>query len=125
SEHPLARAVLEEARARGVEPIEVADFAAVPGRGVRARVAGGAALAGTVEFLAEEGIDVAPLADAVRRAQERGAGVVAVARKGRALGLLCVEDRPRAGARGAVDALRSLGLRVVLLTGDAEAPARA
>jgi Cu+-exporting ATPase len=125
SEHPLAQAVLAQARARGIEAVSVSDFAAVPGKGVRGRVAGAVALAGTVQFLAEEGIDVAPLAEFAERARERGAGVVAVARKGRALGLLAVEDRPRAGARRAVLELRELGLRVALLTGDAEAPARA
>jgi Cu+-exporting ATPase len=125
SEHPLAGAVMAEARARGVAPANVADFQAVAGRGVRGKVAGGVALAGAVEFLAGEGIDVAPLADGARRAAERGAGVVAVARNGKALGLFLVEDRPRPDARAAVARLRSMGMRVALLTGDAEAPARA
>ncbi len=125
SEHPLAAAVLAEAAARGVEKMAVSDFEAVPGRGVRGKVAGGMALAGTVQFLADEGVDVTPLADAARAAAERGAGIIAVARKGKALGLLAVEDRPRANAAVAVARVKSMGLRVALLTGDAEAPARA
>ncbi len=125
SEHPLARAVLDEAKRRGVEAMAVSDFAAVAGRGIRGKVAGAIALAGTPEFLAQEGVDTAPLADAARRAAERGAGVVAVARKGKALGLLAVEDRPRANAAASVARLKSMGMGVVLLTGDAEAPARA
>ena len=125
SEHPLAQAVLAHARAAGVEAAGVGAFEAVPGKGVRGRVAGAAAVAGTVAFLAEEGVDVAPLAEASARAAQRGAGVVAVARGGKALGLLLVEDRPRPDARAAILALRDLGLSVTLLTGDAEAPARA
>jgi Cu+-exporting ATPase len=125
SEHPLAAAVRAEARERGVAPVNVADFQSVAGRGVRGKVAGGAALAGSVQFLADEGVDVAPLTDGARRAAERGAGVVAVARLGRALGLFIVEDKLRPDARAAVDRLRSMGLRVALLTGDGDAPARA
>jgi len=125
SEHPLAAAVMAEARSRGVAPVNVADFQSVAGRGVRGKVAGGASLAGSVRFLADEGVDVAPLADAARRAAERGAGVVAVARLGKALGLFVVEDKLRPDARAAVDRLRAMNLRVALLTGDGDAPARA
>jgi Cu+-exporting ATPase len=125
SEHPLAAAVLAEARSRGVVPVNVADFQSMAGRGVRGKVAGGASLTGSVRFLADEGVDVAPLADAAARAAERGAGVVAVARLGKALGLFIVEDKLRPDARAAVDRLRAMNLRVALLTGDGAAPARA
>jgi Cu+-exporting ATPase len=125
SEHPLAAAVMAEARSRDVAPVNVGDFQSVAGRGVRGKVAGGASLAGSVQFLADEGVDVSPLADAAKRAAGRGAGVVAVARSGKPLGLFVVEDKPRPDAHAAVARLRSMGLRVALLTGDGDAPARA
>jgi Cu+-exporting ATPase len=124
SEHPVARAIVDAARAKGVEPLAVADFAAVAGSGVRGRVAGKPAVAGSAAFLASEGVDVAGLRDAESAAAERGAGLVGVARGGRLLGAMMIEDEVRAGASDSVTTLRNMGLRAVLLTGDAAAPAR-
>ncbi len=124
SEHPLAEAVLAAARERSIRPRPVAAFQAVPGRGARGSVGGKPALVGSLRFLEESGIDVTPLAAAAARAAERGAGVLAVAAQGRAIGVLAVEDRLRADASDAVTSLRAMGLRPVMLTGDAEAPAR-
>jgi Cu+-exporting ATPase len=124
SEHPVARAIAAAARERGVEPLAASDFQAVPGRGVRGRVAGKTALAGSLAFLADEGVDVTPLREREAEAARRGAGFVGVARGGVVLGSLFLEDTLREGAPSAVKSLRDLGLRVLLLTGDAEAPAR-
>jgi len=118
SEHPIAVAVVAEARARGLSPEEVALFRAVPGRGVRARAGGEEILAGSLRFLAEEGIDVSPLA--------AGDGTtLAVARAGRLLGAIVVEDSLRESSVGAVRELHASGIRVVMLTGDSSAAARA
>jgi len=124
SEHSLGRAVVTAARdlpdgpEPGPEP-EVAGFAAVPGRGVEARVDGAAVRIGTRAFLAEAGAVVAPAHDARARAfEERGDTVAFLARDGRLLAMLVVADALRPEAREAVDELSRLGLRVSLLSGD-------
>jgi Cu+-exporting ATPase len=116
SEHPLAKAVLEETRRRAIEPEEVDFFRAVPGRGVRVKASATEILAGSPRFLREEGI---ALPDAF------AGTVLAVARAGAFLGHLEVADPLRPTTPEAVRALRDLGLRPVVLTGDAEGPARA
>jgi Cu+-exporting ATPase len=118
SEHPLAEAVLAAANERGLEPEKVDFFRAVPGRGVRVKSGGEEILAGSLRFLAEEGVDVTPLGKPEGTA-------LAVSRAGRALGLLEVADPLRPTTREAIGSLSSLGLRSVMLTGDAEGPARA
>lgn len=120
SEHSLGRAVVEAARdlPDGPEP-DVAGFAAVPGRGVEARVDGAAVRIGTRAFLAEAGAGLPPADDERARAfEERGDTVAFLAREGRLLAMLVVSDALRPEAREAVDELSRLGLRVRLLSGD-------
>jgi Cu+-exporting ATPase len=116
SEHPLAKAVLEEAKRRAIRWEEVDFFRAVPGRGVRVKASGAEILAGSPRFLREE---------AVALPGEFAGTVVAVARAGTFLGHLEIADPLRPTTPEAVRALRDLGLRPVMLTGDAEGPARA
>ncbi|MEM8882729.1 MAG: heavy metal translocating P-type ATPase [Planctomycetota bacterium] len=113
SEHPLADAI----RARGVEPEPVVLFRAVAGRGVRAKTKSGAMiLVGSERFLREEGVDVSFL-------QGVDGTVLAVARDGRPRGVLLVADEARPGASDALDRLRALDVRSVMLTGDRAATA--
>ena len=120
SEHSLGRAVVEAARALPAGPeLEVSGFAAVPGCGVEARVGGAAVRIGSRAFLEEAGAAVSQEADARARAfEERGDTVTFLARDGRLLAMLVVADAVRPEARQAVDELKRLGLRVVLLSGD-------
>jgi Cu+-exporting ATPase len=125
SEHPLAEAVIRAARTRDLTPAGVLGFEAIPGRGVRARVEGAETLIGSLRFLEDEGVDVRPLTAAADAAEERGAGLLAVASEGVAVGLIAVEDALREEGAEAVARLRDMGLRPVMLTGDRDAPARA
>ena len=125
SEHPLAEAVVRAAETRELTPAGVLDFEAVPGRGVRAKVEGAVAVVGSLRFLEEEGVPVHPISAASDAAERRGAGVLAVAIDGAAVGLIVVEDALREEGAEAVAHLRAMGLRPVMLTGDREAPARA
>jgi len=111
SEHPLAQAVVAYAKERGTAPGSVDLFRAVPGRGVRARAMGKELLAGSARFLKEEGVPVG---------EEPSGTKVGVARGGRLLGWFEIADALRPTARAAVDALRALGVRTVMLTGDSE-----
>lgn len=125
SEHPIARAILEEARARGVVPPEIREVEARPGLGVVGRQDGRSIWVGAPRLFQEEGI---PVPEAVAAAVEaaRGAGhTVLLVYDGAWQGIVEVADRVRPEAREAVQALRRMGVQVVMLTGDHAAVARA
>ncbi len=122
SEHPLAGAVLAEAAARGLALPEATGFAALPGRGATAQVAGAKVSVGSARLFRQVPAALAELAAA---AQGRGQGVLFVGRDGVAQGLIAVADQIRPGAAPALAALRAMGLEPAMITGDAEATARA
>ena len=122
SEHPLAGAVLAEAAARGITPAPVEGFQAVPGKGATARLAGVSVAVGSARLFAE----VPPaLAEVAAAAQAQGQGVLFVGQEGGVTGLIAVADQPRATAAPALVALRAMGVQSTMITGDAEATARA
>jgi Cu+-exporting ATPase len=137
SEHPLARAIVRAAEERGVAGGSVTEFRALRGRGAKANIegvrAGSArsqedgerAAVGNEALMAEEGVDTSALQAERARLEGEGKTVVTVALGGEALGLIALADRPKAGAREAVATLRARGIEVVMLTGDARAPAEA
>jgi Cu+-exporting ATPase len=125
SEHPLASAVLAEARGRGLDAGAAAEFAARPGLGLTGRVDGAPAVLGRAALLAEAGIETAPLDEAAAELQADGQTTVFVARDGKLLGVLGVADRLKDSAAETVVALHGRGLRLVLLTGDGRAAADA
>lgn len=125
SEHPLARAVVDGARERGVAWSGVRDFEAVAGRGVKATIDGTEVWVGSPPFLGELGVDGPDVDRLVRKITEAGRTPVLVARGGRALGALAVSDPVKEDSAEAVARLRAMGLRVVMLTGDHEGAARA
>lgn len=126
SEHPLAAAVLAAARERAVAIPEVADFEAVPGSGVRGRVAGRAVVLGDAGLLAAAAVALPPAAadraDSLRR---DGQTVVFLAVDGRYTGLLGVADPIRPTTPEALARLRAEGLAVAMLTGDDRTTAEA
>ena len=126
SEHPIAAAITAYAAERGLTVPAAADFAAVFGKGVRARVAGVDCAAGNAALLAELGI---PLADAVETARaemaERGETALIVVRAGRIVGLLGVRDAEKPTSAAAVAQMKAMNLMPVMLTGDDERTARA
>jgi heavy metal translocating P-type ATPase len=124
SEHPLGRAVVDAARARGLDLEPVEDFEAVPGRGVRARVAGRPVLVGTLRWLEESGIETG-LAQPVSRREERAETVIVVGVEGRAAGFIALADTVKPDAAEAVARFRAAGIEPVMITGDNERTARA
>ena len=124
SEHPLARAIVEAARARTLPQKDVADFASITGKGVTGRVDGRAVAIGTLTLLQDLGVETTALqapADALRR--EGTAMFVAI--DNRAAGVIGVADPIKAGTPAALDALRRQGVRIVMLTGDNRVTAQA
>jgi len=118
SEHPLALAVVEAARGRGVELPDVADFAAPTGRGALGVVEGKKVVLGNAALLDAEGIDTTGLAAAADRLRGEGASVIFVGVDGTAAGAIAIADPIKASAPGALEALRNAMIRVVMLTGD-------
>ena len=125
SEHPLAEAVLVEARRRDLTLSEPEHFEALAGRGVTASVDGAGILVGTRSFLEEHGVETSSLADAAARIESDAQTPLWVATHERVLGLIAVADALKEGSGDAVRELQDAGLRVVMLTGDREATARA
>ncbi|MCQ8242319.1 heavy metal translocating P-type ATPase [Rhizosaccharibacter radicis] len=119
SEHPVARAVLAELAAQGLDAAhEVTGFEAVPGLGVAGVVDGHAMLAGTAEWLESRGVDVAPLSAVVAEALANGDSPILVSMDGRAAGSFSVVDRVRPGAAPALRILRDRGVRLAMISGD-------
>ncbi len=124
SEHPLAQAVVNAAKAKELRLEPVEDFEAVPGKGVRARVAGKPVLVGTLRFLDESGIETG-LAQPVRGREERAQTVIVVAAEGRTAGFIALADTVKPDAREAIARFRAAGIEPVMITGDNERTARA
>lgn len=120
SEHPLARAIVGAARRRGLSVSSSSDFTSSPAVGVTATVAGRVVRVGGPRLLAQAGTAGLPAADAWH---EQGAIVLHVLVDGAVAGALALADEVREESRQAVDALRRLGIQVVMITGDARAVA--
>jgi len=125
SEHPLARAIVDGARERGLEVPEPDAFENVPGHGVRATVEGGEVLVGNRKLLADEGIDASPATEAMERLEREGKTAMLVAYRGDLVGVVADADTVKESAAAAVAALRDRAIDVMLITGDNERTARA
>jgi Cd2+/Zn2+-exporting ATPase/Cu+-exporting ATPase len=120
SEHPLAKAILDRAREMSLAVVEPQQFTYTPGKGVVCAAAGEAILVGSPSFLRERGVATDHFATGSSSTTE-----VLAARGGRLLGALSIADVLRPEAAEAVGALRRMGLRTILLTGDSRPIAEA
>ena len=118
SEHPLGAAIVEEAGARGLPRQPVERFAAVHGRGVEAVLGGCRCLAGNRAMMEEAGVDLAAWEDRAQALAAQGKTPLYFAKETSLLGLIAVADTPKPTSRDAVAAFRSLGIDVIMLTGD-------
>ncbi len=127
SEHPIARAIADAARAEVVERLaSPTEFRNHAGLGVEATLDGQSILAGRPSFLLESGATMPEqLAERQAAAEDLGQTVIAVAAAGRVVGLIAVADQLKASSREAIGELKALGLTPVLMTGDNEQTAQA
>jgi Cu+-exporting ATPase len=125
SEHPLAEAVVAEARARGIQLPEPEGLEAIPGEGIEAQVEGRRVLVGTANFLARRGIALDGLQAEVEGIQREARTAVVAAIDGRAAGVLAIADSVKEGSAEAIQQLRKMGLRVLMISGDNRATAEA
>jgi Cu2+-exporting ATPase len=117
SEHPLARAIVDGARSRGVSIPAASAFEALPGRGARAHVEGTEVAVGGPRLLADMGLEPLPVA---AEWDQIGRTVLHVIVGGKVTGAVAVEDEVRPESKEAVDALHALGVRVAMITGDSQ-----
>jgi Cu+-exporting ATPase len=125
SEHPLARAVVAGAEARGVEPAAVNDFESVTGQGVRGEANGKALALGNAALMATSGVSVDSIRDQVEQLRQQGRTVIFLSVDGRLAGALAVGDPIKETTAAALESLKEDGLRLVMLTGDNQTTARA
>ncbi len=125
SEHPLADAIVQRARARGLTLSDAEGFQAVAGHGVTAVVNGTALAVGNAALMEQYAIDVSALAEAAERLTGEGKTPAYVAADGELAGLIAVADPIKATTVEAVKALTRMGIDTVLLTGDTQRTAEA
>ena len=125
SEHPLAHAIVEESQARHNPLCPVSGFRSVPGGGIQATLSGEAVLAGNAGYLAQNGVSLAAMEADAHRLAEDGKTPLFFAESGRLLGCVAVADVVKPDSAKAIAALRRMGRRVVLLTGDNQRTANA
>lgn len=128
SEHPLARAIVEGAARRGVDPVKSSNFQSVTGEGVTGVVEGRHVAIGNAKLLEREGIDTTQLRQKSEAYREEGQTVMLVAIDKQPAGVIGVTDPIKESTPGAIEALHQEGIEEVMLTGDnrttAEAVAR-
>ena len=125
SEHPLAKAIIRRGEELSMEPAEVTDFEALPGNGLHAVNNGKQLLGGSLKFLSEQ----TGVSDELRRQAEdlaeQGKTPLLFAKDGKMLGIIAVADTMKEDSPKAIQELRKLGIRVIMLTGDNERTANA
>ncbi len=125
SEHPLGRAIVEQAQRRQISLMPVTDFRAVPGKGVQGRVTSQLYRVGRPEWASELALTwPARLKEVATQADTRGESMIVLGDERQVLAVFTVADAVRESAREAVQQLRGIGIEPVMITGDAEAVAR-
>jgi Cu+-exporting ATPase len=125
SEHPLADAIVAEARRRGLELSKAGEFESSTGLGVRGKVEGKPVVLGNTMLMMEQMVDAFPLHEAGEQLRHDGATVMFLGVDGRLAGLVAVADPIKDSTREAIERLRADGLRIVMATGDGLTTARA
>ena len=126
SEHPLAKAVLEEAQSRELKPRMITDFTALPGNGLSGRTEGSSLLGGSYTFIREKiGENGEKLQQQAEQLAKQGKTPLLFVRDGKLLGMIAVADVIKEDSPQAIAELQNMGIKVVMLTGDNEQTARA
>jgi Cu+-exporting ATPase len=125
SEHPLAQAAVERAKAEGILLAEPKNFQAIPGHGVKADLNGQEILFGNRKLMTENAIAIAPLEDQLALLEEQGKTAMILSVDKKPMGIIAVADTIKDYAPKAVKKLRGEGVDVIMLTGDNERTAKA
>lgn len=121
SEHPLAQAMVSEARRRNIQVLEAKSFQRIPGKGVKAEIGGAEVLVGSVSLAEERGIPcTGRIKTETDTLAEQGKTINIVIRGGRAIGAIALADVIREESREAIKTLHTMGVRTAMITGDSE-----
>ena len=127
SEHPLAKAVMDQLQAQGLQPVAAQDVQAIMGKGIEGQIAGQSWLLGSLQWTQEQGLDVLPWQNFVAAHEAQGSTLSVLACRQadglQAVLLLAFGDEPKPEAARALQALRARGIRVVMISGDNTAAA--
>ena len=125
SEHPLAQAILEAAEEEGLDLLPVSHFEAMVGRGLSAQVEGRQLLVGNESLMKDKNIDSSVFQEQLLELSQEGKTAMFVAVDGQLAGIIAVADEMKSSSLSAVQELQSMGLEVIMLTGDREETAKA
>ncbi|MEP4092732.1 heavy metal translocating P-type ATPase [Reichenbachiella sp.] len=125
SEHPLAEATVNMAKARGIELLSVEDFESETGKGVRAKIGGVTALIGNEKLMSDNQIGIDEMNPSANHEQSHGKTVSYVAIDGKLAGMVVIADQIKETSRQAIQELKEKGVEVIMMTGDHELTAHA
>lgn len=116
SNHPLAKAIAEEAKQREIEAAAIEDFESIAGHGLKAMIKGKTVLVGTEKLMKDYRIDTASAQESMQKLAGKTFSLLAV--DGKLKGIVAAADTPRASAKKAIDGLKALGIEPIMMTGD-------
>ena len=125
SEHPLAKAILAEGEKKNLTPANLEDFEALPGNGLRGKLAGEELLGGSLKYVSALVPVSQEMSDRAQTLAEQGKTPLLFAKDGKLLGIVAVADTIKADSGEAIRQLKNMGIRVVMLTGDNARTAKA
>ncbi len=123
SEHPLAKAVCDYAVEKGIAKAEISDFTNIPGRGIKAVIAGKSVIGGNLALMQDEGVEIS--SDYTDRYALDGKTPLIFAVDKQVIGIIAVADTIRSDSREAIDNFKKRGIHVIMLTGDNSVTAKA
>ncbi len=118
SEHPLAKAVLRAAKAEQITFTPAENIRALPGRGATGTIDGAVVLLGNARLMNDEGVDIAPLQERAVVHEKEGKTITWLVRGGALIGFFVFGDDLKPTAKPAIDALKAMGIKTVLISGD-------
>ncbi len=125
SEHPLAHAVVEAIKEKGIEIIEIESFQSITGKGIEGRVNGRDILVGSRRLLEEKNVDPKALEEDLQKFEEQAKTAIVVAIDGKTAGAIAIADAIKENAREVIKELAALGIKSAMITGDNKRTARA
>ena len=125
SQHPLASAIINYAQENDIDLEEITNFNSVSGRGLNGEIAGNKYLAGNIEYMLEEKIDLKDFKSKAEELAGEGKTSMYFANESEVLGIISVKDLPKESSKDAIKLLRDMGKKIIMLTGDNEKTAEA
>ena len=120
SEHPLAKSIVKKAKELKLAIADTSEFFAIPGRGAKAVYNGNNIIVGSQSLMEDEHVDIKSVKESIVKLQNEGKTVILVALDKALIGLIALIDAPKPSAKEALNVLKNMGIKVIMLTGDNE-----